>query len=136
MVLVRLLGPVDIVDGFGAHPPGSPLRRTLLALMAIHAGKVVTSDWLMEHAWNGEPPQSRLRALRFHISRLRKELGEGDLVVETHPGGYRLAVSADEVDALAADVRARAAKRESDPSLAAEEYADVLALWRGVPFVD
>ena len=135
MVLVRLLGPVDVVDGSGTHHPGSALRRTLLSLMAIHAGKVVTSDWLMEHAWDGEPPESRLEALRFHISRLRKELGEGDLV-ETHPGGYRLAVSADQVDALAAEVRARAAKREPDPVLAAEVYSDVLALWRGVPFSD
>ena len=135
MVLVRLLGPVDVLDGSGALPPGSALRRALLALLAIHAGKVVTADWLMENVWNGEPPGSGLRALRFHISRLRRELGES-LVVETHPGGYRLAVSADQVDALAAEVRARAAKRESDPSLAAEEYADVLALWRGVPFVD
>ena len=135
MVLVRLLGPVDVVDCSGTHSPGSALRRTLLALMAIHAGEVVTSDWLMEHAWDGEPPESRLRALRFHISRLRKELGEADLI-ETHPGGYRLAVSAGEVDALAAADRARVAKREPDPRLAAEEYADVLALWRGVPFVD
>ena len=118
-----------------ARSPGSTLRRTLLALLAIHAGQVVTSDWLLEHVWDGEPPESRLRALRFHISRLRKELGDC-AVVETHPGGYRLAVSAEQVDALAAEIRAKTVKREPDPSLAAEAYADVLALWRGAPFVD
>ena len=136
MVLVRLLGPVDVVVGSGApRTSGSALRRTLLALLAVHAGKVVTSDWLIEHVWDGEPPESRLRALRFHVSRLRQELGDKDLI-ETHPGGYRLAVSPEEVDALAAEVRALAVKRELDPSLAAQVYGDVLAMWRGVPFSD
>ena len=55
---------------------GSALRRTLLALLAMHAGEVLSADWLLEHAWGGEPPESGLRALRFHISRLRRELGE------------------------------------------------------------
>lgn len=136
MVLVRLLGPVDVFDGSGAvRPIGSALRRTLLALLALHAGKVLTADWLLDNAWHGEPPDSGLRALRFHVSRLRKELGDTDMI-ETRPGGYRLAVSAAEVDALAAEDAARAAEHEHDPSQAADSFADVLAMWRGQPFAD
>lgn len=136
MVVVRLLGPVEVIDDTGtAHPVGSALRRTLLALLALRAGQMVRADWLLEHAWEGEPPESGLRALRFHISRLRYELGE-DGVIETRPGGYRLAVSADQVDALAVAGMADAARCEVDPHLAAEVYADALAMWRGEPFAD
>jgi DNA-binding SARP family transcriptional activator len=72
MVLVRLLGPVDLIDGAGTvRSPSSELRRTLLALLALRAGEVVSSDRLMEDLWDGEPPESGLRALRFHVSRLR-----------------------------------------------------------------
>ena len=36
MVLVRLLGPVDVIDSSGSvHSVGSALRRTLLALLAL-----------------------------------------------------------------------------------------------------
>jgi DNA-binding SARP family transcriptional activator len=135
MVVVRLLGSVDVVDTSGAvHSPDSARRRTLLALLAMRAGEVLTTDWLLEHAWGGEPPESGLPALRFHVSRLRKELGD-NVVIETRPGGYRLAVTAEEVDALAIEALARSARLEADPALAANMYSDVVATWRGAPFV-
>jgi DNA-binding SARP family transcriptional activator len=87
MVVVRLPGPVDVVDGAGnVWPPASPIRRTLLALLALRPGEVVSGDWLLDHAWNAEPPESGLRAARFHISQLRQELGVDDLI-ETRQGG-------------------------------------------------
>ena len=136
MVQVRLLGPVDVVDDLGTvHSPGSALRRALLALFALHATKVLTADWLMENVWAGEPPESGRRALRFHISQLRKELGDVDLI-ETRPGGYRLMLAAEQVDALAIDLAARNARQQGDRSLAADMYAEVLNTWRGEPFVD
>ena len=40
MVVIRLLGPVEVIDGVGnVHRVGSALRRTLLALMALRAGR-------------------------------------------------------------------------------------------------
>jgi predicted ATPase/DNA-binding SARP family transcriptional activator len=136
MVVVRLLGPVDVVDSSGSvHAPDTALRRTLLALLAMRAGEVLATDWLLEHAWNGRPPGSGSPALRFHISRLRRELGES-IPIDTSPGGYRLAVTADQVDALAVEGKDRAARGENDPAVAAEMYAEMLAMWRGAPFVD
>lgn len=136
MVLVRLLGPVDVVDDSGAvRPIGSALRRTLLALLALHTGKVLSADWLLEHAWQGEPPVSGLRALRFHVSQLRKELGVADMI-ETRPGGYRLAIPATEVDVLAIEGAVRHAWHDGNPSLAADANSEALAMWRGEPFAD
>jgi predicted ATPase/DNA-binding SARP family transcriptional activator len=136
MVQVRLLGPVDFVDDSGTiHTVGSALRRTLLALLALRVGEVVSQDWLLEKAWNGEPPESGAPALRFHISHLRGELGESELI-ETHPGGYRLGLSAREVDALAMVEMVSAARLESDHLVTIDVYAQALAMWRGDPFVD
>src|SRR4051812_23397603 len=136
MVVVRLLGPVDVVDSAGtARPLGSTLRRSLLALLALRAGEVLTGDWLLEHTWAGTPPESGLGALRFHISRLRKELGDEDMI-ETRPGGYRLALSADQVDVLVVEEHVRAARVQTDRGLAADMYAEALAMWRGAPFTD
>lgn len=136
MVQVRLLGPVDFVDDSGTvHPFGSALRRTLLALLALRAGEVVSPDWLLENAWNGEPPKSGPPALRFHISHLRKELGESELI-ETRAGGYRLGLSASEVDALAIQEMVNAARHETDDLVTIDIYAQALAMWRGDPFVD
>ena len=89
MTTVRLLGPIDVVDEDGqAHAPGSPLRRTILALLAVEAGRVVDAERLLDMAWDGEPPDSGLRALRFHISKLRGEIPDG--LIETVGSGYRL----------------------------------------------
>ena len=133
MVVVRLPGPVDVVDGAGnVWPPASPIRRTLLALLALRPGEVVSGDWLLDHAWNAEPRESGLRAARFHISQLRQELGVDDLI-ETRQGGYRLAVAADQVDALAVEKMASAACQLADPQVAAARLGDVLAQWRGTP---
>ena len=115
--LVRLLGPIDVVDDDGqAHAPGSPLRRTILALLAVEAGQVVDAERLMDLAWNGEPPDSGLRALRFHISKLRGEIP--DELIDTVGSGYRLEAQTD-VDRAA----------EIDPARA-------LDLWRGDPLAD
>src|SRR3954451_2395504 len=136
MVVVRLLGPVDVIDGAGnVRPPASAIRRTLLALLALRPGEVVSGDWLLEHAWNADPPESGLRALRFHISRLRQELAV-DGFIETTPGGYRLAITADQVDASSVDKMAAAVRRDGDRHVAVDMMGEVLAQWRGTPFID
>ena len=118
---IRLLGPVDVVgdDGSVRHS-GSALRRTLLSLLALHPGQVLAPDWLMERMWGEEPPDSGLRALRFHVSQLRKEVG-ASVPIETRPGGYCLDVSRTAVDALMFDDQARQARVEVDDEQAAAD---------------
>ena len=120
MLLVRLLGSVDVVgdDGSVRHSV-SALRRTLMALLAIRPGRVVAPDWLLEHVWGDKQPDSGLRALRFHVSQLRKELGDA-VSIETKPGGYRLVVARDSVDALIFEEQTRVARIETDDQRAAD----------------
>lgn len=125
MPTVRLLGPVDVIDDHGVvHTPGSPLRCTLLALLALQPRSVVDSEALLDRIWDGRPPASGLRALRFHISRLRSELDIADLIV-TVGSAYRLDATTDLVrlaDGLAADTDA-------------DTLAALLATRRGDPFL-
>jgi hypothetical protein len=136
MARVRCLGSVEVTDGSGSLCSiDSALRRPLLSVLAIHAGQVMTADWLLEHAWDGVPLESGLRALRFHVSRLRNELRDGDLI-ETRPGGYRLALVPDHVDALAVEQLTHNARLQPSPRVAARMYEEALALWCGAPFAD
>ena len=92
--IVRILGPVDVVDTAGrVWVPGTSMRRTLLTLLALEAGRVVEAERLLDMAWNGDPPSSGLSSLRFHVSKLRQDL-PADLI-ETVPGGYQLHATTD-----------------------------------------
>lgn len=114
MSLGRLLGPVDVVGDDGTvHQSASALRRALLALLGIHAGRVLSSDWLLELIWGDEQPDSGIPALSFHISQLRKEIGAVVSIV-TRPAGYQLDVSRSSVDALIFDDQAHEARAEVD----------------------
>ena len=133
---VRLLGPIDVLSAAGeVHVSGSPLRRTLVALLALRASEMVGADWLLEHAWGSRPPDSGLRALRFHVSQLRRELPDPALI-ETRAGGYRLVLPEAAVDALEVQSLVRQARTLADPRRAVVEFERALSLWRGAPFVD
>ena len=125
MPTVRLLGPIDVIDDHGVvHTPGSPLRYTLLALLALKPCMLVDAEALLDRVWEGRAPASGLRALRFHISRLRSELGVADLIV-TVGSAYRLDADTDLAglaDGLAADTDA-------------DTLAALLATRRGDPFL-
>ena len=64
--------------------PCSPCRRSQRSTSRVSSTRI----------WDGRPPASGLRALRFHISRLRAELGIADLIV-TVGSAYQLEVSTD-----------------------------------------
>jgi YVTN family beta-propeller protein len=129
---IRLLGPVEIVRGDRpvAVPRGK--QQELLVYLALRAGAPVARDRLIDELWPEYPPATAAKTLQVHLSNLRKALGEN--VLESRPGAYALAVSADHVDAhrfeqlVAAAHRSRAA---GDPARAAETLREALALWRG-----
>ena len=135
MAIVRVLGPVGVVADEGSvQESGWALRRTLLALLAIHRGVVLSPDWLMEHVWGDEQPDSGVRALRFHVSQLRKECDAAPIA--TRPGGYELDLPAGGVDAGIFEELARQARVEPGDLRSVELCDRALALWRGEPFVD
>src|SRR4051812_27837741 len=95
---VRLLGAIGAeVDGV-AVDLGARQQRATLAVLAISAGTVVSSQRLVDSLWGETPPASAKNALQVYIAGLRRALGAP--LIRTVEPGYRLEVSPDRVDAL------------------------------------
>jgi WD40 repeat protein/serine/threonine protein kinase len=119
----RILGPLDVVADGKALDLRGRKQRALLAVLLLEANRVVSSDRLIEALWEERPPETAEKALRVHVSQLRKLLGKERL--ETRAPGYLLRVGPDELD-LARFLRLRdEAKLEQ-----------ALTLWRGPPLAD
>ncbi|WP_410586539.1 BTAD domain-containing putative transcriptional regulator [Amycolatopsis sp. lyj-23] len=127
-----VLGPFEVrLDG-EPRDVGGPRLRTLLAVLAAEAGRVVSVAALGRALWGADAPAHADRTVRTYLSRLRGTVGSG--VIVTRPPGYVLHLAPDALDAarferLAADGRRVLAAGE--PAAARERLAGALALWRG-----
>ena len=139
---IGLLGPLQVRDETGrpVHVGGRQVR-VLLALLALNAGRVVPAAAMAEQIWPDAPPGNPGNALQTLVSRLRAELRQAGVTgaVESHPAGYRLAVTPDAVDAMAFEALAQHGRRAlagGDPAGAARILREALLAWRGQPLAD
>jgi DNA-binding SARP family transcriptional activator len=105
----------------------------LLALLLLHANKLVSRDRLIEALWPERPPGTAEHSLDVQVSRTRKALAP-DEVLLTRSGGYVLQVDPEQVDARLFESlleRGRRANAEGEPKEALASIASALALWRG-----
>jgi len=66
-VLVRLVGPVTLYrDGhsFAGRDLGSRKARTLIALLSVEPGRLVSMDRIVEMLWGDRPPRRPPSAAR------------------------------------------------------------------------
>jgi WD40 repeat protein/DNA-binding SARP family transcriptional activator len=137
---VSVLGPLVAESPRGSIHVSGAHRRCLLALMASQPGHVVRVDTIVDTLWGDDPPPTAVKTVQSHVLRLRRSLRDaGGQVIETAPGGYRLAVDRSAVDAgrfeqLVAD--ARELMREGDLLAAVDRFVEALALWRGPAYVE
>ncbi|HEX4816258.1 MAG TPA: BTAD domain-containing putative transcriptional regulator, partial [Nonomuraea sp.] len=108
--------------------------RTLLAALALSAGKTVSIERLAEMVWSEGSPANSRRSLQNYAARLRSALG--GRWVETRPNGFLLRIDADDVDALRFGRILDEAARARDPHLERRLLDEALALSRGEPFED
>ncbi len=134
-MIVGLLGPLEVESGGQRVTVGGGRLRALLARLALDAGRPVTTGRLVDAVWEDDLPADHVHALQSLISRLRRSLGDAELVAPA-PGGYRLAVEvdADRFERLAAE--GSAALAGGDPERAARVLREALALWRGPALAD
>lgn len=134
LVMIRVLGPVDVITTQGQRAIGSRKERLLLAALAVSANHFVSSDMLAEILWLGDPPPSRDNTLQTYVWRLRHLIGE-DRIVTSENQSYSLLVSAAELDALVFEgLVAQAVAKRTDPIPCRNACRAALQLWRGVPF--
>lgn len=132
----RLLGPIAVSADGRSLPLGGPKQRAVLALLALHAGEVVSVERLIDTVWAGEPPGTARNTLQTYVRHLRRVLG-GDRI-QHRPPGYVLVVDEDEVDvarftALLGRGRALMA---TDRQAGVQTLREALALWSGPALED
>jgi predicted ATPase/DNA-binding SARP family transcriptional activator len=134
-----VLGPVEARLSDGAPVAvGGPQVRSLLAMLLLDVGRVVSAERLIDGLYGADPPADAAHALQSQVSRLRRGL-RGGAAVEFGSAGYRLAVNPDLVDAhrfarLAG--QGREALAAGDPTGAVALLGEALDLWRGPALAD
>ncbi|MFQ5968048.1 MAG: BTAD domain-containing putative transcriptional regulator [Acidimicrobiia bacterium] len=134
----RVLGPLEVSDGDTRVTLGRPQQRTVLAILLVHANEVVSTDFLIEELWGGDPPLASRKSLQSHVASLRRVLNVDGELLRAQPPGYVLSVETEQVDALQFErlIRDASSKLGADPQRAREELSEGLGLWRGAPLAD
>jgi YVTN family beta-propeller protein len=129
----RVLGTLEVVaDGRPVELGGSK-QRSVLAMLVLRAGNVVSTDALIDGLWGEWPPATAAKSLQVYVSRLRKALGEDAIV--TRAPGYLLAATADQTDVGRFERLVDDARNEA-PDANAAKLKDALRLWRGAALAD
>jgi DNA-binding SARP family transcriptional activator/tetratricopeptide (TPR) repeat protein/DNA-binding XRE family transcriptional regulator len=136
---VGVLGPLTVRRGETRIDIGSVKVRSLLGLLAVQPGHLVTRDEIVDALWGGRPPRTSGDQLHSHVARLRRLLddlqrGDATLAVVSTGGGYRLDGPPDAVDVLCfarLTNQAEAAQVAGDRRAAADLLARALEQWRG-----
>ncbi|MDX3115587.1 AfsR/SARP family transcriptional regulator [Streptomyces scabiei] len=117
---------------------GPPQRRSVMAALAVDAGRAVPIETLMRRVWGEDRPEGARQALYAHVARIRRVLAATGAVrpqvLLRRNGGYVLDVDAEDVDLhrfhrLVADAR-RAGRGDAEQVTTLREALD---LWRGEP---
>ena len=133
----NILGPFAVRDREGAVIPVPGGReRSLLALLLIHRGEVISSDRIVDALWGERAPGTAAKAVQGYVSHLRRllEPGEQGTVLVTRPPGYVLRTGDETVDAARFERLAGDGRRALDDGSAAEAARildEALAIWRG-----
>src|SRR3954447_21283739 len=131
---VGLLGVLEVVDDGGREVEvAGPKLRALLAVLAMHPGRVVPAEQLIDALWGEDPPTGVRNGLQGLASKLRRTLGSSDIVA-MRGAGYALGLPADAVDVHRYEqlvAAARAATAGDDLHRAAGLLAEAGSLWRG-----
>jgi len=130
----RVLGPLEVLVEGRALELKRRKQRSLLALLLLHAGEVVSTDRLIEDLWAGKPPKAAVGSLQNLVSDLRKVLGRD--TVRTREPGYTLDVDPARIDLHRFERLVAQAAEGGDAERRSSLLHEALALWRGAPLAD
>ncbi|MFF2542877.1 BTAD domain-containing putative transcriptional regulator [Kitasatospora sp. NPDC058063] len=132
---LRILGPVDVLDGGREVPLDGAKQRTVLAALLLAEGRLLPDERLSTLLWGCDPPATRNAQLYTYVSRLRGRLGP-EVALLRRPPGYRLDLGTATFDLHAFERAAEQGRAElaaGRPRRAAELLCAALAHWRGTP---
>jgi DNA-binding SARP family transcriptional activator len=133
----RILGPLEAINEAGPVELTGGKQKALLALLLLHADRVVAVDGIVDDLWGDEVPESAQKMVQIFISQLRKQLPQG--LIQTRAPGYRVDLDGHSLD-LRSFERLHADGREALAGGRAREAATILRraleLWRGAALAE
>ena len=134
---LRVLGPVEVSADGRSLPLGGSKQRAVLAMLALDANRVVTTDHLIEGLWGDRAPASAPKMVQNYVWRLRTALGDGaGAEILTRGRGYELRIDPDAVDAGRFQRLLTEANRGRNGGAPADGAREALSLWRGPALSD
>lgn len=98
MLTFGVLGPLEVWRDGSAVPVNGPKLRALLATLLVRANTVVPVSVIVSRLWDEGSAPARRSTVQMYVLRLRRLLGDGGAVIETHTDGYLLRVGARSLD--------------------------------------
>jgi len=134
---VRFFGEFEAVEGGVPVPVRGAKQRTVLALLALHRGKPVSADLLIDALWGDGQVANPVNALQAQIGQLRRTLGATAIL--TSDAGYALDIGPDDLDAARFEqlvAKGRRLLEEGEMALASTTLHEALRLRRGEPLTE
>jgi DNA-binding SARP family transcriptional activator len=129
----RILGPVEVLDSTGSVELSASKVRTVLAVLLLARGRVVSDSRLAVMLWDEDPPGTAAAQIQTYVSRLRAKLGDAARIDRQRPG-YALRIQPEQLDLVRFErfvATGREALMEGRNEEAAAALRSALAIWRG-----
>ena len=133
-----ILGPLEVRDERGVIALAGQKPRAVLAVLLLNANEPVSAERLATALWGEEAPAGSSKTVQVYVSRLRKALGDPE-IIGTTPAGYCLRVAPGELDVARFEQLVEEGRRllaTGQSERAATMLREGLAMWRGPPLAD
>jgi predicted ATPase len=136
-VEIRLFGELEVVAGGATVPIRGAKQRALLVLLALHRGKPVGADRLIDALWEEGQSANPANALQAQIGQLRRSLGAAAIL--TTEAGYALAIDPNDIDTVRFEqlvAKGRRLLEDGDEEPASSVLGEAFELRRGEPLAE
>ena len=100
-MLFRVIGPLEVTADGVVLPLGPRKQQSVLALLALNAGRAVVLNDMIDELWGDDPPASAVPNIRGYAASLRRTLATAepgrDRLVRTG-SGYALHTDIEDID--------------------------------------
>ncbi|MFI9550095.1 BTAD domain-containing putative transcriptional regulator [Nonomuraea endophytica] len=128
----RMLGPLRVRSDSRWVRVAAQQQRVVLAVLLVEAGRVVSTDRLVDAVWGERPPKTAVNTIAAYVTRLRRLVG-GD-VLAGRRRGYELLVGDDgDIDAVVFERGVASGRRELEAGRLDSAVAGLgraLAMWQ------
>ncbi|MEU4232124.1 BTAD domain-containing putative transcriptional regulator [Nonomuraea sp. NPDC026600] len=127
----RMLGPLQVHTGDRWARVAAEQQRVVLAVLLVEAGRVVSTDRLVDAVWGERPPRTAVNTIAAYVTRLRRLVG-GDVLAGRRRGYELLADDDGDIDAVVFERGVASGRRELEAGRLESAVAGLgraLAVW-------